>query len=738
MLSILFKTVLSIAFTSSRFEAHGSSSILNKCIRKAETSYYHTQFTKYKRNIKITWIEINSVINKASSKRVPSSIIISDAEITENKSIANHFNTYFNNTGKNLAASLDSNNLKMYTDHHTLLNKCFQAAKRQYFLDKILVAGKDPKQQYSVINQLQHKNKPKQLPDHKYSSELANKFLHFFDTKIANIRAEMASAAQYRPYKDENIFSGHPLQHFKLPTVKDIQNIICSSPSKQSTLDPIPTSIIKSCLHVFAPVITDAVISSLSSGCVPCSLKTAVISPLLKKPNLDRDILNHYRPISNLPFLAKVLEKVVSSCLVSHMRSNGLYETYQSAYRAYHSTETCLVKVQNDILCAMDRHELTVLLLLDLSAAFSTVDHEILLQRLSIRLGITGPALEWFQSYLSCRHQFVDINGVSSESSILKYGVPEGSVLGPLLFTIYMLPLGDIMRKHNIKFHSYADDTQLYLSFSPTKAEGFHALSCLTKCVSEIELWMKANLLKLNTEKTEILVLGTKSVIRKYQLDDFRVGLSSISPSETVRNLGSIFDPVLNMACHVTSLCKSAYYHLYNLGKVRKCLSKGITEKLIHAFVSSRLDYGNSLLYGINSCLLDKLQCVQNSAARLLTGTKKYEHISPILAKLHWLPVRSRIEYKILLLTFRALNNIGPQYIRDLLNIYTPPRNLRSIDKHVLVVPNSKMKTAGDRAFSCIAPRLWNGLPEDIKSSRTLENFKSKLKTYLFKKSFNV
>ena len=117
MLSILFKTVLSIAFTSSRFEAHGSSSILNKCIRKAETSYYHTQFTKYKRNIKITWIEINSVINKASSKRVPSSIIISDAEITENKSIANHFNTYFNNIGKNLAASLDSNNLKGFKSY---------------------------------------------------------------------------------------------------------------------------------------------------------------------------------------------------------------------------------------------------------------------------------------------------------------------------------------------------------------------------------------------------------------------------------------------------------------------------------------------------------------------------------------------------------------------------------------------------------------------------------------------
>ena len=143
-------------------------------------------------------------------------------------------------------------------------------------------------------------------------------------------------------------------------------------------------------------------------------------------------------------------------------------------------------------------------------------------------------------SYLSCRHQYVDINGVSSENSTLKYGVPEGFVLGQLLFTIYMLPLGDIMRKHNITFHSYADDTQLYmyLSFSPTTAEGFHALSCMTKCVSEIELWVKPNLFKLNTAKTGLLALGTKSVIRKYHLDDFRFGVSSISPSKTVRNLG--------------------------------------------------------------------------------------------------------------------------------------------------------------------------------------------------------
>ena len=258
---------------------------------------------------------------------------------------------------------------------------------------------------------------------------------------------------------------------------------------------------------MFAPVITDAVISSLSSDCVPCSLKTAVISPLLRKPNLERDILNHYRPISNLPFLAKFHKKVLSSCLVGHMRSNGLYETYRSAYRAYHITETCLVKVQNDILCAMDRHEVTLLPILDPSAAFSTFDHEILLQCLSSGLGITGRSSLGMVSILSelpssvCGHKWC-----SSESSTLMYGVPEGSILGPLLFTIYMLHLGDIMMKYNITFHSYADDTQLYLSFSQRKAEAFHALSCLIKSVSDIELWMKAKLLKLNTEKTEMLI----------------------------------------------------------------------------------------------------------------------------------------------------------------------------------------------------------------------------------------
>ena len=180
-------------------------------------------------------------------------------------------------------------------------------------------------------------------------------------------------------------------------------------------------------------------------------------------------------------------------------------------------------------------------------------------------------------------------------------------------------------------FHSYADDTQLYLSFSPIKAEGFHAISCLMKCVSEIELWMKANLLKLKTEKTEILILGTKSVIRKYHLDDFRVGLSSTSPSETVRNLGRIFYPVLNMACHVTSLCKSAYYHLYNLGKVRKCLSRGITEKFIHVLLVPGWTMVTLCCMG-----LTLTYWISYSAYKLCSTAS---------------PVRTRIEYKILLLS---------------------------------------------------------------------------------------
>ncbi|MDF4280558.1 reverse transcriptase family protein [Vibrio parahaemolyticus] len=172
---------------------------------------------------------------------------------------------------------------------------------------------------------------------------------------------------------------------------------------------------------------------SLLTGYVPQSFKVAVIKPLLKKPTLDPEVLANYRPISNLPFMSKILEKVVADQLCDFLHDNNLFEEFQSGFRVHHSTETALVKITNDLLIASDKGLASVLVLLDLSAAFDTTDHQILLQRLDHLIGLKGSALSWFKSYLSDRFQFVDIHNESCLCTKVCFGVPQGSVLGPIL-----------------------------------------------------------------------------------------------------------------------------------------------------------------------------------------------------------------------------------------------------------------------------------------------------------------
>ena len=203
----------------------------------------------------------------------------------------------------------------------------------------------------------------------------------------------------------------------------------------------------------------------------PSSFKKSIIVPLLKKPSLDAEVLKHYRPVSNLAFISKIIEKTVVLQLNHHLSTNNLFETYQSAYRRLHSTETALLKVQNDILIALDNKQAVVLLLLDLSAAFDTVCHTTLLKLLKSRYGITGKVLTWMESYLTNRCQAVMINNHISSSRDLSFGVPQGSVLGPTLFSLYIAPMTDIIRQHGLEYHLYADDTQMYLTFNPVNED---------------------------------------------------------------------------------------------------------------------------------------------------------------------------------------------------------------------------------------------------------------------------
>ena len=304
---------------------------------------------------------------------------------------------------------------------------------------------------------------------------------------------------------------------------------------------------------------------------------------------------------------------------------------------------------------------------------------------------------------------------------------------------MYIAPLGDIISKHQIKFHVYADDTQLYISFKPrNQATAENALQRLSACISDIKVWMNMNKLKLNDDKTEVLVIGRKKQIEKVSITSLRIGSSDINITKSARNIGVIQDSNLSMDLQISSICRSSYLHLRNIGLIRKYLDSKSAEAIIHAFITSRLDIGNALLYGLKQSQLYRLQRIQNTAVRILLKLRKHDHISPHLESLHWLPITARIEFKILLTTYKVMNGLAPEYLSELLTKYSSNRNSRLNSRGLLFVPKTNYKMCGDRAFYKAAPKLWNNLPADIRRQDTVMKFKAELKTFLFKQYFNT
>ncbi len=294
-----------------------------------------------------------------------------------------------------------------------------------------------------------------------------------------------------------------------------------------------------------------------------------------------------------------------------------------------------------------------------------------------------------------CRSFKAPWRGEEFKSQHLATGVPQGSVLGPLLFSVYMASLGSVIQKHGFSYHYYADDTQLYLSFHP---DDLTIAAHISACLADIFCWMKDHHLQLNLVKTELLVVSANPSFNF----TFQLGSSNIISSKTARNLGAVIDDKLNFSDHITKTARSCRFALYNIKKIRPFLSEHATQLLVQALVLSRLDYCNDLLAGLPASSIKPLQLIQNAAARLIFNEPKRMHVTPLFINLHWLPIAARIKFKALMFAYRSTSGSAPLYLNSLLQTMLS-RSLRSASERriTVTIPKRHKITFTDFLINC-------------------------------------
>lgn len=378
------------------------------------------------------------------------------------------------------------------------------------------------------------------------------------------------------------------------------------------------------------------------------------------------------------------------------------------------------------------------LVLLDLSAAFDTVDHDILIEVLGSRFGIQNTARDWFQSFISSRSQMFVVDLNPSTTVNLPCGVPQGSVLGPKKFIAYTEDLAETLGAFPVTHHLYADDTQIlhiaHLADIPS------ARTVLERCISAAHDWCASRRLQLNPAKTEYIWFGSAASHKKLAGTDttLHVGTITIESTDVVRDLGVYMDKELNMQTHVAKLSSACFFHLRRLRQLRYAIPNATMRRLVSGLILSRLDYCNCVLAGLPRSTLAPLTRVLHAAARLAGNLQYRDSVTEALRSLHWLPIEQRITYKLCIFMYSAVHGRCPSYITELLVPISALHNrarLRSFTSGAYDVPRVRTQF-GKRAFSVAAPAAWNRLPPMVRSAPTVDIFKRMLKAHLFSIAF--
>ena len=427
---------------------------------------------------------------------------------------------------------------------------------------------------------------------------------------------------------------------------------------------------------------------SFDTGVFPDCFKVAQVTPILKKQGLDACDPVNYRPISNLHTLSKLLERLFLARLQPHQQAEWIH-------------------INLRIGCKAARKQRCSKLQVTFMMEWMTVEcqywwHWTSLRRLTplmppsfwgewrVYFGVTGRALQWLSFYLTQRRQCVKVDGVLSPVSMLPSGVPQGSVLGPVLFSAFIAPLADVIDSFHISHHQYADDTNLSFLLSIRSTELFWRT--VSECLNSVKSWFLTNGLLVNPGKSDSILIGTTVQTRKVDSSGVKMGGSKIPLSDKIKSLGVVFDQRLTFENHVKAVCRTCNFHIKSLRVLRPSLDTGTAEIIGRSIIMSRLDYCNSLLAFTSKRNIHRLQMVQNQLARVVSGSGYRQSAAPILLSLHWLPVQRRIEYKVVNMVFKSRMNSLPEYLSRGLTVYTSVWPTRSSLQNTYVVPRVRLE----------------------------------------------
>ena len=484
--------------------------------------------------------------------------------------------------------------------------------------------------------------------------------------------------------------------------------------------DGIPFRYIKDALPVIVYYLTIIINTSIVTTKYPDSWKVPHVIPLHKGGTSD-DVTN-YRPISLLPVFSKILEKIVASQLTAFLESNKLLVENQHGFRPKLSTETALLKITDKIYNNIDNKKLSLLILLDLSKAFDSVNHNILINK-CIKLNIDPT---WFKEYLSNRKQSVRLKNVLSTPRKVSFGVPQGSILGPILFSIYVNDLAESITECLVI--QYADDTQVLITGDSNNPS--ELIKKAESILINIKIYFQKNGLLLNENKTQCILIGSRQYVTRIQ-DDLKINFNGnvIIPSKTVKNLGVYFDRYMLFDTHIDEMCKKVTGTLMYLSRIKDCFDTPTRVMVVQSLVLSLIYYCTTVWGATNKTQIERVQKLQNFAARVaLGGIGKYEHITPALKKLEWLRIEEKCSFDICLLVNKILKKQLPDWLFKLSTV-NEIRGTTTRQCDSLFIPNTSTNM-GQKMLTVRGPAIWNNIPEQVRNAGSITSLKYRMFKY--------